>query len=270
MPGEARSDWRLLFETTLAADVPAAYPGGPEHKAGARVVVTTVGPCRRAAPLGFVTPSTSALALSAAIRAAETADELRRSLRYTPTISPSGPVESVTDETISHLYDFFEHAYVAIVFSYQAVEAFSNEEIQRVVTTPQRLVLRGTWEELDADACERRLSTEQKISVLLPGLLGIARPTKTKWWPDFNGLGRLRDATIHLKARHAYPRADPPEASFFHELLAVDSVGTYPKIGISAIEHLHEGRDRPAWLEAARDLAERTPPPSRWSAPVGG
>lgn len=259
MPGEARSDWRVLFETTLAADAPALYRGGPGHKVGERVVLTTVGPRRGAVPLGFDTPSASALALSAAIRAATTADQLRGSLRYEPSIGPPGGLEVVSDGTVPLLYDFFEHAYVAVVFSYQAIEAFANEEIQRVVTTSQHLVLRGRWEDLDADGCERWLSTEQKICDLLPSFLGAARPTKSKWWPDFKGLARLRDATIHLKARHAYPRGDPPTASFFHELLAVDSVGAYPKTGIAAIEHLHDGRDRPAWLKAARDLVERRP-----------
>lgn len=261
MPDEARSDWRVLFETRLTADVPAAFPGGPEHKAGARVVVSTLGPRRGAVPLSFEAPSTTALALSAAIRAAAVADQLRGSLRYQPAIDPSGPTESITNETTGHLYDFFEHAYVAIVFSYQAVEAFANQEIQWLVTAPQHVNLRGRWEDLDADACERRLSTEQKIAGLLPGLLGVTSPHRARWWPGFKELGRLRDATIHLKARHAYPRTDyprtdPPTASFFHELLAAKSVAAYPQTAASAIEHLLEGRDRPAWLNAARDLAE--------------
>lgn len=265
--GKRRSDWRVLFETTLATDLPSAYPGGPEHKAGARVVATTLGPRRGAVPLGFETPSTSALALSAAIRAAATAEGLRGSLGYKPTISPTGPTESVSDETISELYDFFEHVYVAVVFSYQAIEAFANEEIQRLVTAPQHLVVRGRNEDLDADACERWLSTDEKLSKLLPSLMHIGRPTKTKWWPDFKGLVRVRDATIHLKARHAYPRGDQLQASFFHELLAVETVGVYPKTGMTAIEHLHEGRERPAWLEAARELAERSLVPSTGRRP---
>jgi hypothetical protein len=256
MPDEARPDWRLLFETTLAADMPAAYSGGPEHKAGARIVMSTLGARRGAVPLGFATPSTSALALSAAIRAAADAAALRSSLRYTPNISPWGPAEAVTDETMGKLYDFFEQAYIAIVFSYQAVEAFANEEIQRLVTAPQHLSLRGRWEDLDADACERWLSTGQKIADLLPGLLGITAPKKEKWWPAFKELGRLRDATIHLKARHAYPRTGEPTASFFHELLAVRSLAMYPQAGVGAIEHLHQGRERPTWLQDARRLAE--------------
>ena len=69
-------------------------------------------------------------------------------------------------------------------------------------------------------------------------------------------LGRLRDATIHLKARHAYPRTGEPTASFFHELLAVRSLAMYPQAGVGAIEHLHQGRERPTWLQDARRLAE--------------
>jgi hypothetical protein len=262
MRAEDRLDWRLLFETRLTNDLPAAYTGGPVHSAGARLIVSTIGSRRGTVPLSFDTPSTSALALSAAIRASGDDRELRGSLMYRPIVSPYGPVETVTDDTTSLLYDFFERAYVAVVFSYQAVEAFANEETQRLVTTPQHVNVRGRWEDLDADACERWLSTVQKIADVLPSLLGISPPRKAKWWPAFKELERLRDATVHLKARHVYPRADRPIGTFFHDLLAVRSLSSFPQTAVSVIEHLHENRARPAWLVAARELADAREPRS--------
>ena len=35
-------DWRIALATRLVKDVPAAYPGGPSHKAGAPVYVSSL------------------------------------------------------------------------------------------------------------------------------------------------------------------------------------------------------------------------------------
>jgi len=42
MPDDDIGDWRIEAAATLAKDVPAAYPGGPSHKAGAHVYLSHV------------------------------------------------------------------------------------------------------------------------------------------------------------------------------------------------------------------------------------
>jgi hypothetical protein len=59
LPGvetDGLGDWRLRLATTLAADVPAAYPGGPSHKAGAPVYQSSMIATEEQSIIGFATP----------------------------------------------------------------------------------------------------------------------------------------------------------------------------------------------------------------------
>jgi hypothetical protein len=249
-------DWRMRFSTTLAADVPAAFPGGPSHRAGAPVILVTVGPGTRGKSIAFATPSSPALFLSAAMRAANLADGFRASVRFEDHLSPGGPAQGVSDDSTESLYDFFEQAVATVVFSYQAVEAFANEEVQRLVTTPMTLDLRGRLEQCDAEAIERRASTEQKLVDVLPSAMQVRPAKKSTWWSSFKALARIRNDIVHLKAARAYPRSASGVAaqSIFHELLFTNSLLSFPKTSIAALEHFQQG-DPPGWLVAAKEKA---------------
>ena len=47
-------DWRIAAVTTLAQDVPAAFPGGPAHKAGAPVYLSSFTKHPKHNVIGFV------------------------------------------------------------------------------------------------------------------------------------------------------------------------------------------------------------------------
>ena len=108
-------------------------------------------------------------------------------------------------------------------------------------------------EELDADAIERWLPTEQKLVDVIPVFMRVHPPKKAKWWAPFKSLARVRNDTIHLKAGRAYPRAavGVPPPSIFHELLATKSLLVFPKTAINGMKHFHEGRELPGWLTTA-------------------
>ncbi len=253
---KATFDWRVRAATTLAQDVPAAYPGGPSHKAGAPVVVVTIGRGIHRLPLSFATPSSPALALSAAIKAATAAKVLRNSLVFDVHPGPTGSIEGISDGTTVQLFDFFEQAFVSIVFSYQSIEAFANEEVHRLVQRPYRVSFRGSLEDLDADAIERWLPTDQKLVDVIPAFVRVHAPKKAKWWSSFRSLTRLRNDTIHLKAGRAYPRTaiGLPPPSIFHELLATRSLLVFPITAAAAMRHFHEGRELPSWLTTAEQM----------------
>lgn len=69
-------DWRIAAVARLAQDLPAAFPGGPSHKAGAPVYQTELVPTSKGEPLGFLTPSATAMALSIALGASRSAKRL--------------------------------------------------------------------------------------------------------------------------------------------------------------------------------------------------
>ena len=124
------TDWRIAAAAPLAVALPAAYPGGPSFEAGSRLLLSCSG---AAGPLGvvsFVAPSPVALAMNIAHSAAQQAEALKRSFKYMEAQSPIGPVRHITSTT--ELFDYFERSMVTVFFSYQAIEAFCNEEILRI------------------------------------------------------------------------------------------------------------------------------------------
>lgn len=119
-------DWRIYAATRLAKDVPAAFPGGPSHKAGAPVYQTHLVKSKEGKYIGFLMPSTTAMALNIAVSASRRAKELRGKLEYKDVLTPHGAGKSVKDETTSILFDFFEQCMISVTFSFQALEVFSN------------------------------------------------------------------------------------------------------------------------------------------------
>jgi hypothetical protein len=134
MNDDKLGDWRFEAVSTLAQDLPAAYPDGPSHKAGARVLLTTVTKNEKGEPVGFITPSATALALNIAITAAKKAQEVKPNVPYEKCPGPDGTVLTVPTEKSSALFDFFEQSMISVTFSFQALEAFCNHAINRNLT----------------------------------------------------------------------------------------------------------------------------------------
>src|SRR5438105_4182581 len=101
-------DWRHWAVTTVAQDVPAAYPGGPSHPAGSAVYLSTMTHDSFGRLTGFTVASPVALALSVSVRSAVAADELRRKLRFEKHVTPLGPARGIPIGGSTHLYDYFE------------------------------------------------------------------------------------------------------------------------------------------------------------------
>jgi hypothetical protein len=251
---EASPDWRIRAVTHLAADVPAAYPGGPSHKAGALVVQATAARDVRGNNIGFTTPSAVALALNLAMRASDQAQLRRAEVRESVAVSPFGSGTSVTHETTAALYDYFEHCMTALTFSFQALEAYCNEVISDKVTAQYLFKNRRGTRSFTASEVERCLSTEEKLGVVLPDLLDIPTPKGTRMWQDFARLKELRDATVHIKSRDSVPRVMKPsdldEATLFVRFLDID-VASFPKAAVSLIAYLADRHVMFPWITYA-------------------
>jgi hypothetical protein len=154
-------DWRLHAATRLAFDQPAAFAGGPSHKAGTPAHLVTVASSPQHRWLSFPTPNAAALALiiSSGFRSAERATELWPRVTYTDVITPDGPGTSVDLNYVALLFDYFEACLAAANSSFQAVEAFANETIARVLKGTMTLDQRDGPEALSAEEIERKVST---------------------------------------------------------------------------------------------------------------
>jgi hypothetical protein len=253
MADDGLGDWRIAAVTTLTKDLPAAYPGGPSHKAGARVLLTTVTQNSRGDFVGFITPSATALALGIAIDAARKAEEAKPKVPYVPGPGPQGTVFSVPAEQSSSLFDFFQHCMVSVTFSYQALETFCNHTISRNLHAPMKIKRRKSEELLGREETERTLSTEEKLKTIVPRLLNVPTPSGKAIWEKFIALRRARDATIHLKSFDQYPLGVTNKETLFFQLLNHDPI-EFPETAITLIRYFHKDQELPRWLGAVPRL----------------
>ena len=93
---------------------------------------------------------------------------------------------------------------VVSAFSFQALEVFCNQSIGRSVRGTTVVKRRGKRVSLTAEEIERQLSTNEKLSQVLPEIFDIPTPKGKKVWEPFKELQESRDSAIHLKSNHQY------------------------------------------------------------------
>lgn len=244
------TDWRIAAAAPLAAALPAAYPGGPSFKAGSRFLLSCSG---AAGPLGvvsFVAPSPVALAMNIAYSAAQQAEALKRSFKYMEAPSPTGPVRHITSTT--ELFDYIERSMVAVFFSYQAIEAFCNEEILRI--SPAVIEVKGKKGKdlLEIREAERRLLTSEKLGNVLPKILNVSTIKGMVLWETFLELEYVRGEVVHLKnqtVQNIHSSKDAEQTLL--TLLAKDAC-SWPRATLQILEHFV--RDPiPDWYEQLKN-----------------
>ncbi|HEX9002673.1 MAG TPA: hypothetical protein VGB07_22390 [Blastocatellia bacterium] len=252
MTDDRLGDWRIQAATRLAADVPSAFPGGPSHKTGTPVylVTTTTNPKKQ--PVSFVTPSAVALALSVAMRVSVEAESLASKLQFEEVVTPTGKGKSVKNQDLGLLYDYFEHCMIAVTFSFQALETYCNHVIVDKLKYNFSLQRRDGIKSFTPAELERGVSTEEKLSVVLPSLLGVGTPKGKKVWQDFVTLKRARDSTIHLKSSDQYPNTPPTnivdEENLFFQFLN-KKPKDFPKSAIHLIKYFLDQKELPRWFQ---------------------
>ena len=252
-PTSTSDDWRLDVITRLATDSSDGH-----FKEGARLVVVTASKNRRGDIVSFEQPSAAAMAINIAHRAAVHAMELQPRIAFSEASSFMGPGTSVTTATTPALFDYFEQCMVAATFSFQALEAYSNYIIDRNVKEGGYPYTRRKGEVVNLSAMdlERQASTEEKLGIILPDLLGMASPKKKKVWNKFKLLKDKSDATIHIKSVDQAPRMKRPEdlsrMSLFMGFIGADIIA-WPKDAMEVI-HYFARRDMVyPWMEHLLD-----------------
>lgn len=243
---DSQFDWRIEDKGKVAL---------PHPLAGRRILQVSMMKDAKRGLTSFTTPHPSALLLNIALNAAATAETLRTFLTLSPALSPSGePAEQYSAECLGNLYSFLEQSIVTVTMSYQALEVFCNATIGRRLKGTIRVKYRKTEKELDAGRAERLLSTEYKLSNVVPNLLGVATPSGTAVWERFKELESVRNSSVHLKSVDMYTNYQTIDVqSLFFEFLATDVRG-YPAKAISVIEHFYPAEE-PRWLTKAKAIA---------------
>lgn len=245
-------DWRMQAATTLAKDAPAVYRGGPSHKAGAPIYLTTMTRNKNGTTIGFITPSPVALALNIAIKAASQSIILKDTIKFGNVLTPLGRGEAVSNESISDLYDYFESCMVSVSFSFQALEAFANEQIANRLIGTFKLKRKDKTLDVSSEELQRIATTEEKMSQVLPAILNKESPRGKKAWHQFIKLKRIRDTTIHLKEHEAYNRGNIDRESLFYQFFN-QKISDYPRYAFEIIDFFSTPDQLPRWLAKLKE-----------------
>ena len=246
-------DWRIQAVVRLAQDVPAAYPGGPSHKAGTPIHLGTSTRGTGDQPIGFVTPSSIALALNIAINASIQSANLFNQIIFEEVTTPDGQGKSVLYKNAGPLFDYFESCMITIAFSFQSLETFCNWEIAAKVKSPFTFRRDKIEMTLTADEIERKLSTEEKLHLVIPEIGGITTPKGKKVWENFKKLKHARDSIVHIKSIDQYPNRNNEvkvDKDSLYFIFLNNEMTFFPKTAIEMILHFHQDpREILRWLE---------------------
>jgi hypothetical protein len=258
---ETLGDWRLLLVTRLAKDQPAAFPGGPSHKAGTPVHLVTSTRGTGNQPIGFVTPSSTALALNIAINSSFQSAKLFKEIVFEDVLTPEGTGRSVGHKNAPLLFDYFESCMIAVTFSFLALETFCNWEISERVQNTLSICRNKIDETLSVDELERKLSTGDKLHLAPPKLFGTTSPKGKKVWINFKKLKNARDSIVHLKSSDQYPNrsvhGSVEEDSLYFVFLS-NKMTFFPKAAIEMIQHFFtNSKEFPRWLEKPVEFAKQ-------------
>lgn len=145
--------------------------------------------------VSFSVPSHAALCLNMAHSAYKVAQEL-----WKPEIIKNTDSGFRVEDELPRLYDFFEQMFLNVVFSFTAVEAFSNSIIPEDFVFARTRDDKKCEESYTKEQIERHLSLDIKISEVLPKVVGKACARGSNIWTDCALLRDRRNRIIHVKS----------------------------------------------------------------------
>lgn len=239
-------DWRLF----VAAEVGDITPNNAlRAQPGDIVVVLTTTKLRDEGQLAFPKVSPYRLALSIAIRSSREAATLRKELHFFA--RPGSKMRDLDLKSLPTLYDYFEQCMIAATFSYQSLETYSNQVIEDNLPDGKTFVVHRKGEDraLDAASLQRDASTEEKVTTIVPQLIGKPLAKQSKLWQQFTILQRVRDSIIHLKTVDHRSAAELDRETVFYRLLN-NTPSLYPKTAVEVMRHF-VGPGELSWLQHA-------------------
>ncbi len=188
-----KGDWRLQTTTHLAEDWTNPWSGITSPK-GTRVTVVSVIRLTKKKLLTVPIPNATAIMLNASARAFESARALRVSSEIDKTLNNKVSFTSETDAL-----DYIERMIESIILAYSAIEAFANESIPGDFIYTRHKNSDVLLEASNKESIERHVPTDEKLTAVLPEVLGCKSPKGTHCWQNYKQLKVSRDRIIHMK-----------------------------------------------------------------------
>lgn len=188
-----KGDWRLQTTTQLAEDWTSPWSGITSPK-GTRITVVSVIQLTKKKSLTIPIPNATASMLNASARAFESARALRVSCGIDKSLK-----NAVSFTTEVAALDYIERMIESIVLAYSAIEAFANESIPNDFVYVRHKNSDVLLEASSKETIERHVGTDEKLTVVLPEVLGCKSPKGTHCWQNYKQLKNSRDRIIHMK-----------------------------------------------------------------------
>ena len=249
MENEECNDWRVYAKVTLGKDIPPTYIGGKGHKAGTPIYLLHFVKSKEFRYLSFITPNLTALSLNIAVRSSTEANKIKSQLIYEDCDGVKGKYKNVSKQTTSLLYDFFESYMVSVTYSFQALEIFCNSLISRDSNIKYYSDIKNQTALKWGYEIERDLSTEDKISIILPQIKKVAIPKNDPLWQEFIDLKYFRDSIVHLKSPDIFSKIENADKDFLFFRIFKNDPLRFPKTAINVIKYFETIEGNPPWVD---------------------
>jgi hypothetical protein len=161
--------------------------------------------------IDFSAPNNISISLSLMKKSLKTARKIFNKL----VVSSSGNKINITEELKPDFYDFFEQIQTSIIFSYIAIEGFSNAVIPDDFQF-EKFNEKGIKETWNKENIERWMSTSEKVGNILPSILMTSDIKIERFWTNFKELEKLRNDIVHQKTIKKGTKLD---VELFHQML---------------------------------------------------
>lgn len=246
-------DWRIWGYTFLTKDVPAAFSGGPSHKAGEPIFYASLTRNADGGLIGFTQPRPAAMAIDIAINTALRANALKQKLELMPTITPHGKGLQVNNS--SHLFDYFECCMVSVTFCVQSLDTFCNEIVEAYVKGTIPIRVDKKMKNLNKIQLQENFSLKMKIGTILPKIFSINSPENLAdptIWKKYIELERVRNTTVHLKTSDENSGVNIDRDSLFSEFFKTNTKD-YPSSSLDIMEYFKPNINNNEWITKARE-----------------
>ena len=186
-------DWRIQTTAYLGEDWVSPWSELKSPK-GARLTVVSIIQLTKKKRLTIPIPNASAVMLNAAAQAYKNAHRLRLLSEIDKTLKSEVCFHSDEDAL-----DYVERMIEAIVLAFSAIEAFANESVPTDYVYERFNKTKSALETVGKENIERFLSLDEKLTIVLPEILGCQTPKSSRCWQNYKLLKNTRDRIIHMK-----------------------------------------------------------------------
>lgn len=188
-----KGDWRLQTTAHLSEEWVSPWTGMTSPK-GTRITVVSIIQLTKKKLLTIPIPNATASMLNASANAYEKARKLRTDSGIDKSLKNDVSFNSEQDAL-----DYIERMIEAIVLAFSATEAFANESIPNDFVFARHKRSEVILEAANKQTIERKLSTDEKLTSVLPEVFNCQSPKGSHCWQGYKQLKSVRDRIIHMK-----------------------------------------------------------------------